>query len=113
MSQFRSNLIANNVRRNSYVKNYSKAMLNLFTKDIGKKHAFKKYDWFPIGESIYVLDEILDLLGISRIFCYQNNELPLLLLLLLKQKFREIVKLCNIMFLCYKNSQFTESSTVS
>ena len=42
MSQLKSNLIANNVRRNSYVKNYSKAMLNLFTKDIGEKHAFKK-----------------------------------------------------------------------
>ena len=74
MSQLKSNLIANNVRKNSYVKNYSKAMLNLITKDIGEKHAFKKKTGSLWGSTTYVLDQILDLLGISRIFCYQNNE---------------------------------------
>ena len=60
--------------------------------DIGKKQALKKYDQFALNTSCF-----LGICAISRNFCLKNN-LFIYLLLLLKQKFREISQNSGVIF---------------
>ena len=65
-----------------------------------KKHALEIYDQFALNTSCFLgkywIKYYLSC-AISRNFCYKNNEYSInLLLLLLKQKFREIAQLCTL-----------------
>ena len=66
---------------------------------LGKRHALKIYDQFAVNNTTIILaDQILVpklLQQFHEIFVTKNDLLNLLwLMLLLKQKFREIVQLC-------------------
>ena len=75
---------------------------------IGKKHALKKYDQFALNNSCFFGKyriKYYTSCAISQNFCYKKNE-KLYLLLLLKQKFREIAQLWSNIF-C-KQQKFRE-----